>query len=842
MFRKAWGAVTGRTSPSEQQQQPQMQPRQPPQIGARTSSNQAVAGARGRAMSAAVGSSVSPPLPPVTCAVGPARPSYQQGISSGIRPPHRGTAPVASNANRPPVSNTSAAATVATATSTAASDGRGPAVKSASSHVQNVIASNKEPRADGRARFEIVSVATPPHVVLSGSGTSGEKQAARDAPFRALESIQQLSSGPPVYQPPASDRPPHAAALAPELMAWINSDDRTVKDVSETGNNAAGDRRKSNGNRRRSRRGRRSSIRGAGLPFTASSSAAAAAGVPPVPPIPQGLVNRNPSNKSAVMPGAGLFAVKVTSIKQTGVAKETTVQATLSVGKQQYRSPQLITKQAQAGQFAASHDGTYVFDVTGTRFTLRLTLHSIHAQQAQDHQSSLSLPKPGFAQSASGSLSRMGFKLFNSFGKRPNAAIPSSTASAATTTQLLGELFLDFPLQKRARDTRTYTLPPPTVEAMRSKSRGEITVTVEFGVIIEDPLKAEQDEAAAAEHERERVRIQAEENAREAARLAEEAKERSDRQRAERTVFVQRGHLTIFTRSGQLSTWKRYWAVLDTRALHLYDAYAKETKQVIASIPLIHLESVTTPVSDLVTIGPTGVELVLTPLAMTDRHRRQSAFPRQTQYKRQAAAAAAVSHGDGSISLKAARLAYMAEWQCRIYIMAEPPDSSAMSDDGAASDDDSSQAEDVSEATALEKEIRTAKEKWMAAFQKDEKMPAVSEDDEEFASDIDMSDLSDSEFDNSDEDDEFTSFSDDDDEDDDGAVIRDDAQRQTVGSGSLQPTVEESEADDFIDPLDMTTAAGRGDDGDKIEFASTPQAREGKVERRYLFVWNSHDY
>ncbi|KAJ2896333.1 hypothetical protein GGI21_005057, partial [Coemansia aciculifera] len=78
--------------------------------------------------------------------------------------------------------------------------------------------------------------------------------------------------------------------------------------------------------------------------------------------------------------------------------------------------------------------------------------------------------------------------------------------------------------------------------------------------------------------------------------------------------------LSVFTRSGRLSTWRRFSAELS--ASHVLFFESPTAKVPVASIPLLHLMGAGVPSSDLVSIGPGGIELRLSPLSMTDRHRR----------------------------------------------------------------------------------------------------------------------------------------------------------------------------------------------------------------------------
>ncbi|KAJ1926671.1 hypothetical protein IWQ60_003613 [Tieghemiomyces parasiticus] len=87
------------------------------------------------------------------------------------------------------------------------------------------------------------------------------------------------------------------------------------------------------------------------------------------------------------------------------------------------------------------------------------------------------------------------------------------------------------------------------------------------------------------------------------------------------------GHLSIFVRSGRGAAWKRYWATMDHHALVLYHPEHRDGRPKCGRISLVHLHRVLTPTSEVINLGPYGLELAFSPLAMTDKQRRQSAFP-----------------------------------------------------------------------------------------------------------------------------------------------------------------------------------------------------------------------
>ncbi|KAJ2720292.1 hypothetical protein GGI07_004699 [Coemansia sp. Benny D115] len=201
----------------------------------------------------------------------------------------------------------------------------------------------------------------------------------------------------------------------------------------------------------------------------------------------------------------------------------------------------------------------------------------------------------------------------------------SNASTISSTPQPLGELYLDFKVDRREKRRATFTLPVVNQDqvVMRGGSHVEMTVVLEYGIIVhetwEERMHRMQREQQMEEADK---KIQAQQ-------LAEQKWAEVDEQDK---VPRMRGYLSVFTRSGRLSTWKRYWSVLSCARVLFYESEADEKKglQPVAKISLIHLYDAGIPESDLVNIGPTGIELRLSPLSMTDRHRRKSAFPRKS--------------------------------------------------------------------------------------------------------------------------------------------------------------------------------------------------------------------
>ncbi|KAJ1960464.1 hypothetical protein GGI12_003786 [Dipsacomyces acuminosporus] len=202
----------------------------------------------------------------------------------------------------------------------------------------------------------------------------------------------------------------------------------------------------------------------------------------------------------------------------------------------------------------------------------------------------------------------------------------SNASSISNSPRPLGELFLDFKVDRREKRRATFTLPVVNQEqvAMRGGSHVEMSVVLEYGIIVNETYE-ERMERLKEEQRKEEV-----DKAQRQRQQMEEQWRVIDEQ--DREIRL-RGYLNIFTRSGKASTWKRYWAVLSCSRILFYETEQEEEsgQHPIAKVSLFHLHDAGIPESDLVSIGPSGIELKLSPLAMTDRHRRQSAYPRKSE-------------------------------------------------------------------------------------------------------------------------------------------------------------------------------------------------------------------
>ncbi|KAJ2829836.1 hypothetical protein GGI24_002049 [Coemansia furcata] len=248
-----------------------------------------------------------------------------------------------------------------------------------------------------------------------------------------------------------------------------------------------------------------------------------------------------------------------------------------------------------------------------------------------------------------------------------SAGSGSGSGGATAMTQPVGELFLDLRVERRDKRRATFILPAVNQEqvAMRGGAHVEMAVVLEFGVIVHE---------TSAERQRRLQRAEAAEAAQQRAAAEQKWDAADESDRAPRL----RSPLSVFTRSGRLSTWRRYWAELSASHVMFFDSEADISP--VASVPLLHLAGAGVPSSDLVSIGPGGIELRLSPAAMTDRHRRTSAFPRphvdhdRTLTAANMAAAAAhatLAKGNGSNDgdNDDDDMDAFSDWQCRVYLL-----------------------------------------------------------------------------------------------------------------------------------------------------------------------------
>ncbi|KAG0043145.1 hypothetical protein BGZ83_011782, partial [Gryganskiella cystojenkinii] len=85
------------------------------------------------------------------------------------------------------------------------------------------------------------------------------------------------------------------------------------------------------------------------------------------------------------------------------------------------------------------------------------------------------------------------------------------------------------------------------------------------------------------------------------------------------TETMYQGYLTLMTRGGRTASWKRYWAVLEGRAIKLYDAEYQLKRDVLAVLPLAHITGVQLPDYEKVDVGANALTLVVDPHGVDPR-------------------------------------------------------------------------------------------------------------------------------------------------------------------------------------------------------------------------------
>ncbi|KAG0085869.1 hypothetical protein BGZ92_008642, partial [Podila epicladia] len=138
----------------------------------------------------------------------------------------------------------------------------------------------------------------------------------------------------------------------------------------------------------------------------------------------------------------------------------------------------------------------------------------------------------------------------------------------------LGQLQLSFSLETMDRSIRTYKLRPSSYSEDKSTTKSDCEIVVMMGLhVLEEPVE----------------------------------------DRSWETAARYRGFLTFMTRGARMSNWKRYWAVLEGRAIKLYDAEYQQKRDVLAVIPLAHLSGMHPPDLEKVDVGANGFSLAISP-------------------------------------------------------------------------------------------------------------------------------------------------------------------------------------------------------------------------------------
>ncbi|KAF9334811.1 hypothetical protein BGZ91_010723 [Linnemannia elongata] len=156
----------------------------------------------------------------------------------------------------------------------------------------------------------------------------------------------------------------------------------------------------------------------------------------------------------------------------------------------------------------------------------------------------------------------------------------------------LGYLDLNFCLDPLDRSVRTYKLRRPVGDDSH-KGKTDCEVVVMIGLhVLEEPVE----------------------------------------DRSWETEALYQGFLTVMARGGRVASWKRYWAVLEGRALKLYDAEYQLKRDVIAVIPLAHVSRVQLPDYEKVDVGANGFSMIINPLGVDLKSFSSSIDPSELDY------------------------------------------------------------------------------------------------------------------------------------------------------------------------------------------------------------------
>ncbi|KAF8929812.1 hypothetical protein BGZ47_000871 [Haplosporangium gracile] len=168
------------------------------------------------------------------------------------------------------------------------------------------------------------------------------------------------------------------------------------------------------------------------------------------------------------------------------------------------------------------------------------------------------------------------------------------TIAGFSNTQLaqFGHLDLNFCLEPIEQSVRTYKLRRPVGDNSH-KGKADCEVMIMIGLhVLEEPVE----------------------------------------DRAWETEALYQGFLTVMARGGRVASWKRYWAVLEGRALKLYDAEYQLKRDVIAVIPLAHVSQVQLPDYERVDVGTHGFSMTINPLGVNLKSISSSIDPSELDY------------------------------------------------------------------------------------------------------------------------------------------------------------------------------------------------------------------
>ncbi|KAG0308302.1 hypothetical protein BGZ98_008378 [Dissophora globulifera] len=147
-------------------------------------------------------------------------------------------------------------------------------------------------------------------------------------------------------------------------------------------------------------------------------------------------------------------------------------------------------------------------------------------------------------------------------------------AGFSSHLQTLGQLDLSFCLETMDKSVRTYKLRRPIPEDSSKAFKSDCEVVVMIGLhVLEEPIE----------------------------------------DRSWETEVLYQGFLTFMTRGGRMTSWKRYWAVLEGRTLKLYDAEYQLKRDVVGVVPLAYVQGVEPPDYDKVDVVANAFSILVDP-------------------------------------------------------------------------------------------------------------------------------------------------------------------------------------------------------------------------------------
>ncbi|RKP38456.1 hypothetical protein BJ085DRAFT_37261 [Dimargaris cristalligena] len=372
------------------------------------------------------------------------------------------------------------------------------------------------------------------------------------------------------------------------------------------------------------------------------------------PEIPQSTADPHHKPKE-VKPPSGIFYVRVVQLEYIGPSKSSAFQCVMEVGQQSFSTDVTNPRRVDKNVHVAQYPDVFVFDILHP-FTFKLSVLPKPLLRSNSAAVASSANRPPFsAGDRSGPVSSGGG---GGGGPGGRFATPSrwfqslANRRSRSEGQVLSELYLDFGFRRLSKETKTYNMPLLTLSSSEMLKRS-LEVTLEVGVVIEhDPfhedgkysfpakpwLKANgyTDSVRTTIHKSRLSYTSIASSQRISMGGTSVNQDRPSSSHASRAPPIPThfsGHLSLFVRSGKGASWKRFWMVMDKHSLILFHPEHREARPKCGRISLIHLTQVHNPTSEVINLGPYGLELAFSPLSMTDKQRRQSAFPHPVEIK-----------------------------------------------------------------------------------------------------------------------------------------------------------------------------------------------------------------